>query len=101
MISIMLHWLDFFDAAPVRKVAKGGPVFRQGDRVVSMYLVRSGTVALERPMRDGVALTLHIANADMALAEASLFADTYHCDAVARTDAEIVSLPRARFLAQI
>jgi CRP-like cAMP-binding protein len=101
MISIMLQWLDIFDAAPVRKVAKGGSVFRQGDRVLSMYLVRSGTVALERPMTDGIALTLHIANADMALAEASLFADTYHCDAVARTDAEIASLPRATFLAEI
>ena len=77
MIYIMLQWLDIFDAAPVRKVAKGGSVFRQGDRVLSMYLVRSGTVALERPMTDGIALTLHIANADMALAEASLFADSH------------------------
>lgn len=97
----MSEWLDNFVDAPVREIAKGGSVFRQGDRVQSMYLVRSGTVALERPMTDGIPLTLHIATADMALAEASLFADTYHCDAVARTDAEIANVPRAKFLAFI
>ena len=101
MISIMSGWLDIFDAAPVRKVAKGGSVFRHGDCVQSMYLVRSGAVALERPMADGLPLTLHIATADMALAEASLFADAYHCDAVVRSNTEVASLPRATFLAQI
>ena len=101
MISIMSDWLNIFDDAPVRKVAKAGSVFRQDDRVQSMYLVRSGAVALERPMKDGVPLTLHIATANMALAEASLFAETYHCDAVARTDAQITSLPRAEFLAAL
>lgn len=97
----MSDWLDIFDGAPVRKIAKGGSVFCQDDRVQSMYLVRSGAVALERPMKDGVPLTLHIATTNMALAEASLFADTYHCDAVARSDTEIASLPLSAFLAAI
>ncbi len=101
MISIMSGWLDIFNGTPVRKVEKGAAVFRQEDRVQSMYLVRSGAVALERPMKDGVPLTLHVATTDMALAEASLFADTYHCDAVARSDAEVASLSRTAFLAAI
>lgn len=98
MIPIMSGWLDIFDGAPTRRAATGAAVFRQGDRVQSMYLVRSGRVALERPMADGVPLTLHIATADMALAEASLFAETYHCDAVAQSESEIASLSRAEFL---
>jgi len=97
----MSGWLDIFNGTPVRKVEKGAAVFRQEDRVQSMYLVRSGAVALERPMKDGVPLTLHVATTDMALAEASLFADTYHCDAVARSDAEVASLSRTAFLAAI
>ena len=97
----MSDWLNIFDGTPVRKVAKGAAVFRQEDRVQSMYIVRSGAVALERPMKDGVPLTLHVATTDMALAEASLFADTYHCDAVARSDAEVASLSRTAFLAAI
>ncbi len=76
-------------------------MFHQADQVRSMYLVRSGAVALERTLRDGVPLTLHVATPGMALAEASLFAETYHCDAVARSDAEVAGLSRAKFLAAL
>jgi CRP-like cAMP-binding protein len=62
-----------------------------------MYLVRSGMIALERPLADGTALTLNVATNGMALAEASFFATTYHCDAIARINAEIVIMPRATF----
>lgn len=101
MNIIMSDWLNIFDGAPVREVAKGATVFRREDRVQFMHLVRTGVVALERPMTDGVPLTLHIATTNTALAEASLFADTYHCDAVARSGVEIASLPRTTFLAAI
>ncbi|MEJ6399567.1 Crp/Fnr family transcriptional regulator [Yoonia sp. 208BN28-4] len=101
MIFIMSDWIDIFEGASLSKVAKGAAMFRQADQVRLMYLVRSGAVALERPLTDGAPLTLHVATAGMALAEASLFAETYHCDAVARSDAEVASLPRARFLTAI
>lgn len=98
MIFIMSNWIHIFDGAPVRKVAKGAALFHQADQVRSMYLVRSGAVALERPLTDAVPLTLHVATLGMALAEASLFAETYHCDAVARSNAEVARLPRTKFL---
>jgi CRP-like cAMP-binding protein len=101
MISIMSTWIDIFDGAPVRRIANNAAVFRQAEQVESMYLVRSGAVALERPLTDGVPLTLHVATAGMALAEASLFAKIYHCDAVVRVDAEVASMPRAKFLSAI
>lgn len=101
MISIMSDWVHIFDGAPVRKIAKDAAVFRQLDQVRSMYLVRSGVVALVRPLTDGVPLTLRVAKPGMALAEASLFAETYHCDAVARSNAEVARLPRTKFLTAI
>ena len=97
----MSDWINIFDDAPVREIAKDAAVFRQADQVRSMFLVRSGTVALNRPLTDGVPLTLHVATRGMVLAEASLFAKAYHCDAVARSDAKVASLPRDRFLATI
>jgi CRP-like cAMP-binding protein len=66
-----------------------------------MYLVRAGVIVLERPMTDGTALTLSIASSGMALAEASLFADAYHCDAVVREPAAIARLSRPAFLAAL
>lgn len=101
MIIIMSDWILIFDGAPIREVAKGEAVFRQADQVRFMYLVRSGAIALERPLPDGAPLTLHIATSGMALAEASLFAETYHCDAIARSDAQVATLDRATFLTAI
>jgi CRP-like cAMP-binding protein len=97
MISIMSDWQQIFDDAPMKTIAQGAVLFRREDRVRSMFLVRSGMVALERPLTDGNALTLCVATAGMALAEASLFATTYHCDAIARMNAEIAIMPRAAF----
>lgn len=95
MISIMSVWQAIFEAAPDREIEAGRLLFRQEDPVHAMYLVRSGEVALERPMKDGTTLTLHVARAGMAVAEASLFARSYHCDGVVRERAVIAALSRA------
>lgn len=94
MISIMSVWVKIFDDAPVRDLAKGDVLFRRDDPVRSMFLVKKGLVSLERPLSDGALLTLHVAGAGTALAEASLFAETYHCDAVAHTDASVAVVTR-------
>ncbi len=97
MISIMSAWIDIFEGAPIRDVAKGELLFRRDDPVRSMFLVKQGLIALERPLSDGGLLTLHIAVSGNALAEASLFAETYHCDAVARSDASVAVVTRGDF----
>lgn len=101
MISIMLDWQHIFDEAPLRTLEQGKVLFRREDRITSMYFVRSGEVALERPLADGTALALHVATAGNSLAEASLFAETYHCDAVARSHAQIATMSRAVFLSRL
>lgn len=101
MISIMSDWQHIFDDAPLCALEQGAVLFRREDRVRSMYLVQSGAVALERPLEDGTALTLHVATEGNALAEASLFAETYHCDAVVRSPARIATMPRADFLSAL
>jgi CRP/FNR family transcriptional regulator, dissimilatory nitrate respiration regulator len=101
MISIMSDWQKIFDGAPERALEASVTLFRREDPVHSMYLVRSGRVALERPMGNGTALTLNQATASMALAEASLFATTYHCDAIARVPSVVAALPRAVFLSAL
>ncbi|WP_417524039.1 Crp/Fnr family transcriptional regulator [Marinovum sp.] len=94
----MSDWLSLFASAPIRRLDAGAVLFRREDLVAAMHLVRRGAVALERPLTDGTALTLHVASAGEGLAEASLFAERYHCDAVAREAAELAVLPRAAVL---
>lgn len=101
MIAIMSDWLQIFDGAQSLRLGQGATLFRREDPVKAMYLVRSGVVALERSMPDGHALTLHLAVAGRALAEASLFSESYHCDAVARSEAVIASVPRRQVLAAL
>lgn len=101
MISIMFAWTHIFEGAPVRTFDWGATLFRRDDPVRSMYLVRTGSIALERPLADGTALTLHIAEEGHALAEASLFAATYHCDAIARSITQVAVVSRDCFLRAI
>ena len=101
MITIMSDWHQIFTNAPLRTITQGKALFRREDAIQSMFLVRSGSIALERPMADGTALTLHVATNGTALAEASLFAETYHCDAIARTDAQVACVSRVAFRAAL
>jgi CRP/FNR family transcriptional regulator, dissimilatory nitrate respiration regulator len=58
-------------------------VFHRGDAVKEMHLVLAGSVHLVRHQSQGAALILQRAEPGSMLAEASLYSETYHCDAVA------------------
>ncbi|MBJ3762541.1 Crp/Fnr family transcriptional regulator [Maribius pontilimi] len=90
-----------FAAAPVARLGTGKPVFHCGDRVRDVIFVQSGAVALRRVLSEGATLTLQIAEGGALLAEASLFAERYHCDAVVRTDAELRRIRKGAFLAAL
>jgi len=51
-----------------------------------MFVITAGEARLERQSPDGGAIVLQRAKDGSFLAEASLFTETYHCDAVAITD---------------
>jgi len=73
-------------------------LFRLGDRALGPWFVHAGELALERHEPGGRRLLLHRARAGSVIAEASLFADHYHCDAIARQDAEVTLLERKSLL---
>ena len=66
-----------------RTLARGEVLFRQGDAACAIYFVDKGQLRLERHTSDGRRVTLHTARGGELFAEASLFAEGYHCDAVA------------------
>ena len=101
MIAIMSDWQTLFDGASTRVHAAGGTLFRRDDPVHEVHLCRSGTILLERTVPDGARLALARIGAGGLVAEASLTAAVYHCDAVVRHDALVASLPRATFLSAL
>lgn len=102
MIEIMSnHWLHCFEGAPTRRLEDGGTLFRRDDPVKSAFLVREGRISLRRALQDGGLLTLHTATAGELVAEASLFADHYHCDAVTDMATTVSVLPKAKLLGHL
>lgn len=85
--------------ATERKLKSGEALFRQGDRPVNFFEVVAGRVRLSRVDRSGREVVLYVAGAGETLAEASLFSNVYHCDAIAGTVATVRVYPKAALLA--
>src|SRR5215467_12473234 len=78
----------------IRALAPGELLFRQGDPAAAIYKVESGRLRLIRRTVDDHLVILHTARRGEFFAEASLFADTYHCDAVAAVQSSVRVYPK-------
>lgn len=77
-----------------RRLARGETLFRQGDPTRALYVLDEGRVALIRHAPDGRRLVLFSAGPGESFAEAALFAERYHCDAVAESAASVIEIPK-------
>ena len=94
MIEIMSNLLnDLSDVT--RSLSVGTVLFRQGDKVSSMFQINDGEVHLVRNSKAGRSLILQRAHAGSIVAEASLFSIVYHCDAIVGSDTTLKSVSRA------
>jgi CRP/FNR family transcriptional regulator, dissimilatory nitrate respiration regulator len=84
-----------------RRLKAGQTLFYSGSKSTGFYEVVTGTVRLIRVDRSGREAVLQVASAGDLLAEASLFSSTYHCDAVATTEATVRQYPKAALLAEL
>jgi CRP/FNR family transcriptional regulator, dissimilatory nitrate respiration regulator len=73
----------------VRVLAPGELLFRQGDPAAAIYKVETGRLRLIRRTVDDHLVILHTARRGEFFAEASLFAEAYHCDAVAAVQSRV------------
>lgn len=98
MIAVMqLEISSIFDRAQERAFEEGAPVFRAGAPVTNAFLVRHGCAVLVRALENGSDVYLQRAHAGEVLAEASVYADCYHCDCVALQPTVLAMLPRDEF----
>ena len=82
-------------AVPIAAAA-GQTVFRRGARPGRMLLVLEGEVRLVRISPGGAEIVLQRASSGF-LAEASLEAARYHCDAIAAADSRLLAFPIGPF----
>jgi len=88
-------------AAIERRLKPGQTLFHSGSKSTGFYEVVTGTVRLVRVDRSGKEAVLQVASSGDTLAEASLFSPTYHCDAVATTEATVRQFPKTALLAEM
>jgi len=99
MIAIMLcPFIDLLEDTPARTlhVAANEMVVDRGETVVSLFIVKSGMVHLLRFQENGDAVVLQRAGEGAVVAEASVFAETYHCAVVAVQASRLLVYPMAK-----
>jgi len=82
-------------SAVERRLKARQALFRTGAQTVGLYQIVKGKVRLARVDRSGREAILQVAASGDTFAEASLYSSTYHCDAIATTDAVVRLYPKA------
>lgn len=98
--------IDFLDmispsAVKTRYLAKGDHLFRQDDPTFAIFLMQKGQMQLARHNENGDAVVIHHAHITETFAEAALFSDKYHCDAIALEKVEVKILDKQYILQQM
>ncbi len=90
---------QLIESLPGQKISlnEGEMLFGRGDAVASMYVLVSGHIDLVRYQEDGKPIRLHKAYGKCFIAEASLHAAYYHCDAICMEEAVLFGIVRGDF----
>ncbi len=83
----------------IRELAAGETLFASGDATRGFFLVRRGQIRLARFSASGRETLLFVAGPGERFAEASLFVETYHCDARAVAESSVACFPKSAALA--
>lgn len=71
-------------------------LFKVGETPQYLYFLQQGAIRLNRCLESGNDCTLQMIQQGF-LAEASLFMPTYHCDAIALVDCDLLAFPLTEF----
>jgi CRP-like cAMP-binding protein len=95
-----LDWLPAHvqERSRVRELGAGETLFRQGEKASAIFGVEQGRLRLIRHTIDNRPVVLHSARPDELFAEAALFANTYHCNAIAPVASVVRVYPKSALL---
>lgn len=85
----------------VRRLEVGEALFHQGDPAAAIFRLESGRLDLLRHTEDGATVVMHVARSGETFAEAALFSDVYHCDAIAQAPSCVVVIRKQDLLRDV
>ena len=101
MIAVMsTELIDRLRSYPyrTREEPDGSTVFQRDERVRSLFVVERGLIELHRYNEVGNVLVLQRAGSGSILAEASIYSDRYHCDAVAVEPSRLLVFSKSKII---
>lgn len=98
MIRIMWNNHSLFAQRRTQDFEAGESLFHASATVQRVFLVQRGVTALVRPLPSGEEAVLQRARPGQIVAEASVYAQRYHCDCRAIEATAVASVPRQMFL---
>ncbi len=97
-----IHTLDMLfgeqETIRTKNLQAGEFIFHQGESARNIFAIEKGQIRLVRPTFEGRLVTMHLAKEGESFAEAALFAEMYHCNAMAVTDTSIHIYPKEKVL---
>lgn len=96
-----VHPLDLVDRSSCRErfVTAGATLFRRGQRASRVFRSRGAVIHLTRDGPQGEPVIVHRVGPAESFAEASVFAEHYHCDAVVMASGRIMEIAATAVLA--
>lgn len=85
----------------ILNLKKGECLFHQGANIERLFFLEKGRIKLVRDTIEGQPLVIHIAYSQETFAEASLFSDEYHCNAICDNLSTILSFSKDGVLAYL
>jgi len=85
----------------IKNISAGEILFDQNSKAWALYVVKQGRIKLVRNTQDGNPVVLYIAISGNSLAEAALFSKTYHCQAIADIESEVLCFDKIKLLQQL
>lgn len=79
-------------------LSSGKHLFRLGEKPSGFFHLVNGEVHLIRHTESGDAVPIHRAFSGECFAEASLFSDAYHCDAIVQVESKLAKIDRDQTL---
>jgi CRP-like cAMP-binding protein len=76
-------------------IVQGGILFREGEPTNGLYICVSAVVHLVRSGPSGEPITIHRSTAGQPFAEASVFTEHFHCDAIIKASGQVLRVPKA------
>jgi CRP-like cAMP-binding protein len=73
-------------------------IFYQGDPAYHIFVVEKGQVKLTRYTIEGRSVVIQTAKAGESFAEAALFSEVYHCNAIATVPSQVIFYPKHQIL---